>query len=179
MWIKEMFFPMIIDRPQANQAAKNCMRTARISPYQIGLVYILILLALSFFDSFMTQMFGTVYYLDAYNTVLMPSGINWFISILVGLISLILQAGFTKKNAFQKILPPSPFKEHGIRDFASGDQGRSALLAPKERNPDFYFARSSSGFSGGSSNSLSNASSRIRSKKASSLFSLSLRGASV
>ena len=95
MWIKEMFFAMIIDRPQAKQAAKNCMRTARISPYQIGLVYILILFAFSFFDSFMTQMFGTVYYLDAYNTVLMPSGINWFISILVGLISLILQAGFT------------------------------------------------------------------------------------
>ena len=85
---------MIIDRPQAKQAAKNCMRTARISPYQIGLVYIIITFALSAFDQFMTRMFGVEYYLDAFTVVLMPSGINWFITILVGLIGIILQAGF-------------------------------------------------------------------------------------
>ena len=86
---------MIIDRPQAKLAAKNCMRTARVSPYQIALVYVLITLGLSAFDTFMTQMFGVEYYLDAYMVMLMPSGINWFITILIGLIGIILQAGFT------------------------------------------------------------------------------------
>lgn len=87
---------MIIDRPQAKLAAKNCMRTARVSPYQIGLVYILITLGLSAFDTSMTQAFGVEYVVDPvyYTTVLMPSGINWFITILIGLIGIILEAGF-------------------------------------------------------------------------------------
>lgn len=86
---------MIIDRPQAKLAAKNCIRTARISPYQISTVYVLITLALGTFDQFMIWMFGVPYYMDYYTYVLMPSGINWFISILVSLISMILAAGFT------------------------------------------------------------------------------------
>ena len=31
----------IINRPLAKQAARNCMRTARVSPYQIALVLVL------------------------------------------------------------------------------------------------------------------------------------------
>lgn len=86
---------MMVDRPLAKQAARNCMRTARVSPYQIGLIYILIIFAMSAFDQFMMQIFGVPYYLDAYTTILMPSAINWFISVMVGLITTILQAGFS------------------------------------------------------------------------------------
>lgn len=86
---------MMVDRPLAKQAARNCMRTARVSPYQIALIYILITFALSIFDQAMVQLFGVPYYLDAYTSVLMPSGINWFVSIMVALIGVLLQAGFS------------------------------------------------------------------------------------
>ena len=84
---------MIIDRSQAKLAARNCMRTAQISPYQIGLVYVLIAFAASIFDSLMMSLFATTYYIDSYTTVIMPSPINWFVTILVSLILVILQAG--------------------------------------------------------------------------------------
>ena len=84
---------MIIDRPQAKLAAKNCMRTADTSPYQIGLVFILITLALSAFDYFMMARFATLQYLDAYTTIAVPSPINMFVTILSNLIIFILQAG--------------------------------------------------------------------------------------
>ena len=84
---------MIIDRSQAKLAARNCMRTAQISPYQIGLVYVLIAFAASIFDSLMMSLFATTYYIDSYTTVIMPSPINWFVTILVSLIMVILQAG--------------------------------------------------------------------------------------
>ena len=63
---------MIIDRSQAKLAARNCMRTAQISPYQIGLVYVLIAFAASIFDSLMMSLFATTYYIDSYTTVMMP-----------------------------------------------------------------------------------------------------------
>lgn len=87
---------MVIDRPQAKQAARNLMRTARVSPYQIGLIYVIIVFALSAFEQTMLQLFGIPYYLSYsyYSTVLMPSPINWFITILVWLISIVLAAGF-------------------------------------------------------------------------------------
>lgn len=88
---------MVIDRPQAKQAARNLMRTARISPYQIGLLYVIIIFALSAFKQIMLQLFGIPYYLSYsyYSAVLMPSPINWFITILVWLISIVLAAGFS------------------------------------------------------------------------------------
>ena len=49
---------MVIDRPQAKQAARNLMRTARVSPYQIGLIYVIIVFALSAFEQTMLQLFG-------------------------------------------------------------------------------------------------------------------------
>ena len=87
---------MIIDRPQAKQAAKNCMRTARVSPYQIALIFILINFVMSAFAQYMLQIFGIPYYLDyAYASVMGPSALNIFIYVMVELISILLSAGFT------------------------------------------------------------------------------------
>lgn len=84
----------MIDRAQAKQAARNCMRTARISPYQIGVLYIVIAFALSAFEETMMRLFGVPYYLDVYTMIRIPSGINCFIAILVSLLSITLEAGF-------------------------------------------------------------------------------------
>ena len=86
---------MMVNRPQAKMAAKNCMRTARVSPYQIGLVYILILFALSIFEQVTLSLFGDPTYMDYLGTyVMQPTSINMFISILILLISALLEAGF-------------------------------------------------------------------------------------
>lgn len=90
---------MQINRPQAKQAAKDLMRTARVSPYQIGLVYVLATLLLNAADSFVTTMFSVQSYYDWYNTgmqyvVTIPEGPAWFVTILVSLISTVLSAGF-------------------------------------------------------------------------------------
>lgn len=90
----------IIDRPLAKQAARNCMRTARVSPYQIALVLVLIFIAFSAFNQLMTNLFGIPYYVEYppgygyYLTVKMPSGINWFVTIFIGLVQPILMGGF-------------------------------------------------------------------------------------
>ncbi len=84
---------MIIDRAQAKMAARNCMRTARISPYQISLLYLVIAYVLSAFQV-NAQNNGVEYYWADYMTVTMPGPIGWFIIILTGLLATILSAGF-------------------------------------------------------------------------------------
>lgn len=88
---------MTVDRPLAKQAARNCMRTARVSPYQISLLLVVITIAMSAFEQFMINLFGIPYYVEYggyYITTLMPSSINWFITIMVSLLSTVLRAGF-------------------------------------------------------------------------------------
>ena len=77
---------MIINRPQAKQAAKDCMRTAQVSPYQIGALYIVIILAMSIFESFITVFLGE-------NSISSP--LYWFVAILISLISVTLAAGLS------------------------------------------------------------------------------------
>lgn len=86
----------MVNRLQAKLAAKNCMRMARISPYQIALVYVIILFVLSAFEQGMLSIFGVPTYLDYVGMYTMqPSSINVFVSILVLLLTVLLQAGFT------------------------------------------------------------------------------------
>ena len=90
----------IINRPLAKQAARNCMRTARVSPYQISLVLVLIFLAFSVLDRLTINLFGIPYYLEyptgsgMYILLKVPSAINWFITVFIALIKPILMAGF-------------------------------------------------------------------------------------
>ena len=88
---------MMVDRPLAKQAARNCMRTARVSPYQISLLLVVITIAMSAFEQFMINLFGIPYYVEYggyYITTLMPSGINWFVTIFISLVQPILMGGF-------------------------------------------------------------------------------------
>ena len=55
---------MTVDRPLAKQAARNCMRTARVSPYQISLLLVVITIAMSAFEQFMINLFGIPYYVE-------------------------------------------------------------------------------------------------------------------
>ena len=55
---------MTVDRPLAKQAARNCMRTARVSPYQISLLLVVITIAMSAFEQFMLNLFGVPYYVE-------------------------------------------------------------------------------------------------------------------
>lgn len=83
----------MVDRVQAKMAAKNCMRTAQVSPYKIGAVFFLITFVLGSADALFSELFSTPVYLDGY-TYMQPHPISVFITILVSLISIVLQAGF-------------------------------------------------------------------------------------
>ena len=87
----------MIDRPLAKQAAKNCMRTAQTNPLLVGGVFFIIVSLTSLLDSYMLQKFGIpTYYMGISDlVVLMPSGINVFVSILITLITSVLGAGLT------------------------------------------------------------------------------------
>lgn len=92
-----MVFFMNINRPQAKQAARDLMRTARTSPYQVGLLYVVIVLLLNAADTFTTRAFAAPYFFDFMNeayVLYLPSGIAWFVAILVALITTVLNAGF-------------------------------------------------------------------------------------
>lgn len=83
----------MVDRVQAKMAAKNCMRTARVSPYQIGAVFFFLSLALNGTDSLMTRMFHDSVAYGTY-TYVYPAGPAVFVGLLVALILQVLQAGF-------------------------------------------------------------------------------------